>query len=1077
MKKQPAPLILILSLMMATLTAWAQTPAEIMVRDSSLRFYDDGGTCAFESLRLGLSTSVSFTITNQGELPLTGLALTVDGAHPEDYVITQDLALTELTQGVSTTFTLEFKPTTTGVRTAALHIANNDSNEGPFDIPLYGEGSLPEIRVEDSQGNEIVQGGTYSFGSRSWSQLGTQHGFAIQNTGVGALKMITVNCTGANADDFYVGYTSGLNVARPGADVGLVVTFKPLTYGLRTATITIVTDDEDEGTFQFTVTGTGLVPGLQVEQVADTPLVDDANVAFGAAGINEPTGKPVTLTIKNPGTKPLTLGATLLGDNVADFAITSAPAPTLQPGQSTTVTVLFVPKADGARQTRLRFAHNAMLNGATTSFYIRLNGQGVNSEIEFDSPVFTALHGDTQGLVKLKRTEAGVPATVELQTLAGLDQAVPPFKAAKPDVDFTALSGQAAVVTFAAGEAEKTVSVPLLAPAAGAKINRHLKLQLANPSSGAVLTSPDQASLRILGTDTVKPSLTVTAPAAGKVSTILPFVVTGKAGDAMGIDRVEVKVGDADPVTAELASTNSNTTVPFTCPINPANGTQDIVVTAYDLRGNSTSVTRTITFTRRHTLNLNLGYDYEGSALNDGTVSLVPTPAAAATPLSVNGNERKLSVLAGTKLKLTAKSKAGIIFRNWNVHMTGNSEILQQSNLGSELTLTMPDTDLHVSADFARTVFPPAAGESKSLHWLLTPDSNPASPVAAMTATTFISGTLADTGSFSGKLHVNGHVVPIVAMLFHSDMTVFTVAGKKRASLPYPGGELVIASQQGGFQAIASPTNTDLPQMYGTPRRGTSTATKGYYTVQLTPTGPVFTTTPSASGYATMNLTTTGTISLVGVLSDGTAVTSSTALLTDDKAFMFAQLPTPGGTTKLGLVSGVLEFGGSDVGATALNWFRPAAASAKVLLYPAGWPGGLPLDANGTLYSATKTAQFTLFGLTSNTPSPARLHFTGGKLASPIEKTNFGLKGNTVVKTAPADGSYTLSIAPATGIFSGTFTGTFTPNGGNPISAKPAFKGVILQKGAGSAAGFFINNAKGETAPESGAVTLGAPVP
>jgi hypothetical protein len=40
----------------------------------------------------------------------------------------------------STTFTVQFSPASPGVKTATLHIANNEADEDPFDIILTGTG-------------------------------------------------------------------------------------------------------------------------------------------------------------------------------------------------------------------------------------------------------------------------------------------------------------------------------------------------------------------------------------------------------------------------------------------------------------------------------------------------------------------------------------------------------------------------------------------------------------------------------------------------------------------------------------------------------------------------------------------------------------------------------------------------------------------------------------------------------------------------------------------------------------------------------------------------------------------------
>jgi hypothetical protein len=68
--------------------------------------------------------------------------------------------------------------------------------------------------------------------------------------------------------------------------------------------------------------------------------------------------------------------------------------------------------------------------------------------------------------------------------------------------------------------------------------------------------------------------------------------------------------------------------------------------------------------------------------------------------------------------------------------------------------------------------------------------------------------------------------------------------------------------------------------------------------------------------------------------------------------------------------------------------------------------------------------------------------------------------------------AFTLTVVPTTGMFSGTFT----PNWTSAATAKPAFRGVILQKGTSKGGyGYFISNRTSDTDPESGRVTLGKP--
>jgi hypothetical protein len=73
---------------------------------------------------------------------------------------------------------------------------------------------------------------------------------------------------------------------------------------------------------------------------------------------------------------------------------------------------------------------------------------------------------------------------------------------------------------------------------------------------------------------------------------------------------------------------------------------------------------------------------------------------------------------------------------------------------------------------------------------------------------------------------------------------------------------------------------------------------------------------------------------------------------------------------------------------------------------------------------------------------------------------------NNKVTNAPADKTFSLSLAAKTGLFSGKFK--------HSDQSSPAFKGAIYQKGAGAGGyGFFLSTvpAKG-TGGESGAVNL-----
>jgi hypothetical protein len=88
---------------------------------------------------------MTFTIRNVGNLDLTGLSISKDGADSDDFTVSGPVSTT-VVGGGSTTFTVSFSPGALGARTAAIHIANNDVDENSFDINLTGNGvaTLPD---------------------------------------------------------------------------------------------------------------------------------------------------------------------------------------------------------------------------------------------------------------------------------------------------------------------------------------------------------------------------------------------------------------------------------------------------------------------------------------------------------------------------------------------------------------------------------------------------------------------------------------------------------------------------------------------------------------------------------------------------------------------------------------------------------------------------------------------------------------------------------------------------------------------------------------------------------------------
>ncbi len=97
-----------------------------------------GSTIDFGSVVSGESASKTITVRNSGNLTLSGLSVSVDGAGAPDFVINTAGMSTSLDPGLSTSFQISYHGAALGQSNAAVHIASNDDDENPFNIEVSG---------------------------------------------------------------------------------------------------------------------------------------------------------------------------------------------------------------------------------------------------------------------------------------------------------------------------------------------------------------------------------------------------------------------------------------------------------------------------------------------------------------------------------------------------------------------------------------------------------------------------------------------------------------------------------------------------------------------------------------------------------------------------------------------------------------------------------------------------------------------------------------------------------------------------------------------------------------------------
>lgn len=363
--------------------------AEIAIEQPVGSNLPDGGSRSFGSVLLGTSASLSFTIRNSGNIDLTGLIITKDGTHADDFTLTASPTAPVSGPSGSTTFTVQFTPSALGTRSAAIRIASNDADENPFDIELSGTGTAPEIVVEYPTGNGPTDGvSTLTLPSTDVGSV-SNITVTLRNTGSATLTGIVITKDGDNSAEF--GTSTPATSLSAGFSTTFSVSFSPTALGTRTAAIHIASSDADENPFDFVLTGTGTSPEVEIEHPAGVGLVNGiSSVDYGTVNVGSSLVK--TFTVRNTGTSSLSgLALSKTGTNSTLFTLSSLSTTSLAIGASTTFTVIYAPNAVAAHSATIRLSSNDL---DESPFDIAVTGSGIAPEIAIEAPVGTNLTDD-----------------------------------------------------------------------------------------------------------------------------------------------------------------------------------------------------------------------------------------------------------------------------------------------------------------------------------------------------------------------------------------------------------------------------------------------------------------------------------------------------------------------------------------------------------------------------------------------------------------------------------------------------------------------------------------------------------
>jgi len=277
-------------------------------------------------------------------------------------------------------------PSALGNRYATVKIQNNDLDESEFDFVVQGTGVTSEMTVF---GNNVVVinndgtpgisnntdfGNVYQFGNAT-------NVFAVKNSGLAALKLMSASVSGKDANDFTITMKSNVSVAKDSM-VYFSIKFAPSSLGKKEGTVKILSSDLTSP-YMFAISGNSVTPeisilgkGLEITSGSYLPKVED-NTQFGIVGLGFASAN--TFEIANNGSGVLSISSlSILGANAADFSIVeSLKFPLLvDPKSKMVFNVKFQPKAEGNRSATVVLKGND-LDESTYDFVV--SGMGLNT--------------------------------------------------------------------------------------------------------------------------------------------------------------------------------------------------------------------------------------------------------------------------------------------------------------------------------------------------------------------------------------------------------------------------------------------------------------------------------------------------------------------------------------------------------------------------------------------------------------------------------------------------------------------------------------------------------------------------
>lgn len=316
---------------------------------------------AFDATPLNDTSSQTLVISNIGTLPLS-VALSLSGVDASSFFQMDDGNCSAIAPSDSCSVTVSFSPTIEGEHAATLQLFSNAPSAAELEISLSGSGLVdlnPKISVSPS---------TLDFGDTDITRpisLTT----VITNTGSDQLTINSIAITGTNGLDYSLEHDSAENSCAtiPVSESCTVnVTFSPLAQGIRHATLTIHSNDQDNALVSVSLLGNA------IEAAAPDLNLNSTTLLFAATTVGQHS--TLTITASNLGTAILNINnVAVSGTDTSSFVVSHNCSP-LAAAASCEISVSFSPISVGIQEAALTLTSN---DPDTPTAVIPLSGSGV----------------------------------------------------------------------------------------------------------------------------------------------------------------------------------------------------------------------------------------------------------------------------------------------------------------------------------------------------------------------------------------------------------------------------------------------------------------------------------------------------------------------------------------------------------------------------------------------------------------------------------------------------------------------------------------------------------------------------